>query len=402
VQILLITGWFPYPPDNGARMRVYYLLRELARRHQVHLLSFTRDSNGAPGVEVPGCACRVLGTVPFREFAPYGVRALLGLFSTHPRSLQDTYSPTMHTLVRRALDQGHYDLILASEIGPGSCTSRYVADVDSIPRVVEDLELSMIRSKISAQRTSLGRLRHRLTWWKLRRYIAALLQRMEGCTVASERERRVVLDLVPGHRWLAVVPNGVDLAQYRGDFGPAEPETLVFTGALTYEANHEAMQFFLSEVFPHIRAARPGVTLRITGRTDGADLERLPVGEGVILTGYLEDVRPAVARSAVCVAPLTTGGGTRVKILEAMVLGTPVVSTSKGAEGLEVTPGEDILIADDPRAFADAVLGVLGDAGLRARLAENGKQLVKERYDWRRIGDHLDDFIQQVVDGSRE
>jgi len=401
MDILCITGWFPYPPDNGARSRLYHLLRELGSRHRLDLLSFTRSREEKPDLRALGVPCQLLGTVPFQVFHSSGLRALLGFLSPRPRSLRSTYSAAMDALVHRALNQRRYDLVLASEIGPGIYTGRYVRDVRSVPRVMEDLELSMIWAKVEAQSAALAQWRHRLTWWKQRRYIADLLRQMDGCTVASRQERQMVLDVVPGYHPLEVVPNGVDLAYYRGDFGPVEPDALVFPGALTYEANFDAMHFFLSEIFPRVQAARPGAVLRITGRTDGVDLHRLPLGDGVILTGYLNDVRPTVARSAVCVVPLRVGGGTRLKILEAMALGTPVVSTTKGAEGLETTPGEDILIADTPPAFADAVLRLLSDGSLRARLSANGRRLVADRYGWDRIGRRLERFLHEVVRGYR-
>jgi len=303
----------------------------------------------------------------------------------------------MYEEVGRALQGGGYDLVLTSEIGPGTYTSRYAVGRAAIPQVIEDLELSMIRNKIGSKPTLWGRLRHRLTWWKLRWYIAGFLPQIAGCTVASEVERRVLRQVAPRYRQVAVIPNGVDLEWYGGDFGSPEPDTLVFNGALTYEANYEAMRFFLGKVFPHVRRTRSSVRLIITGRADGVNLEGLPLGRGVVLTGYVEDIRPVVARSAVCVAPLTTGGGTRVKVLEAMALGTPVVATSKGAEGLDVVDGEHILLADDPPAFADAVLRLLSDAHLRASLTRNACELVKERYDWRQIGGELDQFLRRVI-----
>jgi glycosyltransferase involved in cell wall biosynthesis len=131
-------------------------------------------------------------------------------------------------------------------------------------------------------------------------------------------------------------------------------------------------------------------------------VDRLPLSEGVILTGYLNDIRPCVAQSWACVVPLRVGGGTRLKILEAMALGTPVVSTSKGAEGLEATHGDDILIADMPAEFADAVLRLLDDKALRARLAANGRRLVESRYGWEVIGEKLDQLLRKVVEGHRE
>jgi glycosyltransferase involved in cell wall biosynthesis len=194
-----------------------------------------------------------------------------------------------------------------------------------------------------------------------------------------------------------VVPNGVDLDRYKDDFGAPEPGTLVFPGALTYGANFDAMAFFLNQVFPLVKARWPEVILRITGRANGVPVDRLPLDERVILTGYLDDVRPTVAQSWACVVPLRIGGGTRLKILEAMALGTPVVSTSKGAEGLEITPGEDILIADEPTEFADAVLRLLDDPVLRTELAANGQRLVREQYGWEQIGKKLSQLLHQVV-----
>jgi len=206
-----------------------------------------------------------------------------------------------------------------------------------------------------------------------------------------------VLSIAPHCQYVVVVPNGVDLDRYKDDSGASEPGTLIFPGALTYSANFDAMAFFLHQIFPLVKARWPEVVLRITGKTNGVPVDRLPLDERVILTGYLDDVRPTVAQSWVCVVPLRVGGGTRLKILEAMALGTPVVSTSKGAEGLEVTQDEDILIADTPAEFADAVLRLLNDRALRARLAANGRRLVESRYGWKVIGEKLDQLLRRVV-----
>lgn len=402
MRILFLSGWFPYPPDNGARMRNYNLLRQLARRHEIALLSFVREDrvskDGRRSVE---SFCQVLGTVLYRNAQISRPRALLSLFSTRPRSLLRNFNPQMAVQVQEALHQHTFDLIIASEIGPGMCTAPYVLGLDGIPRVIEDLELLMMWNQIQAQNTWMGRVRLGVTCWKQRRYTAHLLRQIEGCTVASDQERALLQSIVPDFEPLAVIPNGLDLGLYEGDWGPSAPDTLIFPGALTYGANFSAMAFFLRAVFPLIRSQRPGVTLRITGRTDGVPLHHLPANDGVILTGYLEDVRPAVAQSQVCVAPLVTGGGTRLKILEAMVLGTPVVSTSRGAEGLEVTPGDDILIADEPAEFADAVVRLLGDPALRAKLAANGRRLVYEQYGWERVAKKLDRLLRQVVEKRR-
>jgi glycosyltransferase involved in cell wall biosynthesis len=399
VRILYLSGWFPYPPDNGARMRSYNLLRQLARWHEITLLSFVREEQVRKSdASLVDSFCRVLRIVPYRKLPPSRPRTLLSLFSTWPRSLPENHNPQMEAQIQAALRQHTFDLIIASEIGPGMCTAPYVLGLDDVPRVVEDLELLMMWDQIHVQHTWMGRARLRVTLWKQQQYAAYLLRQVEGCTVASDQERALVQSIAPDFEPLAVIPNGLDLELYGADWGPSAVDTLIFPGALTFGCNFAAMAFFLRDVFPLIQSQRPGVTLRITGRTDGVPLHRLPLNDGVILTGYLEDVRPAVARSQVCVVPLLTGGGTRLKILEAMALSTPVVSTSKGAEGLEAKPGEDILIADEPGDFADAVLRLLGDPALRAKLAANGRRLVYEKCGWERIAKKLDRLLGRVVE----
>ncbi len=397
MRILVISQWFPYPPDNGARLRTYYLLKHLARRHEIVLLSFTQREVLPEHVEAVRAYCAAVETVPFRPFHPAHLRALMGFFLPRPRALTDTYSPRMGALVRETLRRERFDLVLASTIGPTATTAMYVRGHRGLPRVLEDLELSIIVDRTRNEQAWLARQRLRLTWWKLRRFTAGLLRDLDGCTVASEREKSLVQRLVPGYRHLTVVPNGLEPERYEGDFGPPEPDALVFPGSLTYIANLLAMGFFLGKVMPRIVARRPKARLYITGRTGGINLARLPLSENVVLTGYLEDVRPRVARSQVCVVPMTIGGGTRLKVLEAMALGVPVVATTKGAEGLEVRPGEDLLLADDPATFAAQVVRLLEDPVLRRRLAENGRRLVRERYDWRVIGERFNAFLERIV-----
>jgi glycosyltransferase involved in cell wall biosynthesis len=193
----------------------------------------------------------------------------------------------------------------------------------------------------------------------------------------------------------------VDLEKNTGDFGLPKPDTLIYSGALTYSANFDAMEFFLNDIFPRVKASHPEVSLRITGGCNGVDVDRLPLDNRVQLTGYLEDIRPTVAQSWGCVVPLRKGGGTRLKILEAMALGTPVVSTAKGAEGLEVTHEQDILIADTPDAFGRTVVRLLNDVNLRARLSANGRKLVEERYSWGSSAQKLEELIYKVAGNRR-
>jgi glycosyltransferase involved in cell wall biosynthesis len=198
---------------------------------------------------------------------------------------------------------------------------------------------------------------------------------------------------------IEVVPNGVDCDYNRPIYSDGQATTLVYNGALTYHANFDAMSFFLSAVFPRIKQEIDAVQLTITGSVDGVRLSELSLNESVRLTGYLPDIRPVVANATVCVVPLREGGGTRLKILEAMALGTPVVSTSKGAEGLDVVHGEHLLIADEPDRFAAYTVELMHNAELRQRLTENARHLVEQKYDWGGIGRR---FVALVEDAVQE
>jgi glycosyltransferase involved in cell wall biosynthesis len=334
--------------------------------------------------------------VAYKQFQPKQLNALLGYFSPRPRSVVDTYSAEMDSLVQQIVRDRSYELLIACQID----TAPYAHPVKGLPKVLEEAELTTLYERFAKERHPLKRLRAALTWWKLREYMARLLTGFDGCTVVSKQEQERIMQVAPGLRSVAVVANGVDVNHYAGDYGPVEPDTLVYAGALTYRANFDAMSFFLREVFPLIRASRPGVMLYITGRQDGVPLHRLPHDDSVVFTGYLDDIRPRVARSWVSVVPLRIGGGTRLKVLESLALGTPVVATRKGIEGLDLVPGRDLLVADQAGELASAVLRVLGSERLRAKLSKRGRATVKSTYEWQVQGQRFDDFVRMVAQRS--
>ena len=210
-------------------------------------------------------------------------------------------------------------------------------------------------------------------------------------------EQALVRAVAPHMARIAVVPNGTDLE--RNPFGsdPPEPDSLIYSGALSFQSNFDAVDFFLREIFLLVQAQRPGTRLRITGGIDGVPTQQLPQHPGVTFTGYVDDIRPLIAGSMVNIVPLRSGGGTRLKILELLALGTPVVATPKGAEGLDLIPGRDLLIAEQPAEFAQAVLSLLANPELRETLRHNGRKTVEARYDFARIGESFCAFAESVV-----
>jgi glycosyltransferase involved in cell wall biosynthesis len=395
MRILFLSAWFPHPVDNGSKIRISNLLRALARKHDVDLLSFVDSPPGPESARALASYCRLVGTVTRVPYRPRRLRALAGYFSPTPRSLVDTHCPEMARALSAQMAAHRYNLVIASEVG----AAPYVAQLPSVPKVLEDVELGAIRTPAGSSPNGVARGRQWLTWYKTRRYLGRLIHRYTACTVVSRREFENVREVAPGFQRVEIIPNGVDVATMPLNGIRRPSNVLIFNGSLTYDANFDAAQYFLSEVWPLLKLKVPDVRLQITGRVDGVDASRLPLDEAVTLTGYLPDIHRAVAEAAVCVAPVRRGSGTRIKILEAMALGTPVVSTTKGAEGLDVIHGEHILVADSPADFAGQVARLLHDEPLRRHLAANGRRLVEQKYDWAALGEQFRRLVDSVAGG---
>jgi glycosyltransferase involved in cell wall biosynthesis len=358
----------------------------------VHLLSFTAEPISPEQVQAMSAYCQRVETVLYKPFQPGSLKAVRGFFSLRPRSVVDTFNPEMQAQVERTIRAYPLDAVVASQLD----MAPYAARLPIRVKVFEELELTSLYEQAGLALNLLHSARARLMWWKHSRYARQMMRCFGGCTVVSPKERELVRKIAPGYALLCVIPNGVDVSANVGDFGVPEADTLIYSGALTYHANFDAVAYFLREIWPLIQAERPNTRFAVTGKLEGVPVERLPHLPGVTFTGYLADVRPAVARSWVSVVPLRLGGGTRVKILEAMALGTPVVATSKGVEGLELQAGRDVLVADTPADFAAQVLRLLGEPNLRLTLSRQARQTVAARYDWAAIGHTFNQFLDEV------
>jgi len=376
MRILFLSAWCPLPADNGSKLRIAHLLRGLGQQHEIDLLAFAPESSNEATLRALRDLCATVELLPETPFAGRLGGRLRGLFSFQPRSMVGNYSQRMAAAVQQR-NSYSYDLVIASQIH----MAPYALLMERTPRLLEEAELATLYEQFHSAERLGSRLRYGLTWWKTRRYVASLLRHFAGATTVSERELALIRPLAPARMPLAVVPNGVDMAACAQDFGPPENDTLIYPGALSYDANFDAMSYFLGAILPQIRAARPDARLRITGRATSAQVAALPRAEGVEFTGYLDDVRPAVARTWAEVVPLRKGGGTRLKVLEALALGTPIISTSKGVAGLDLVPERDLLIADGAQEFAAATLRLLDSPNLRQHLVAGGRRAAA-RYDW--------------------
>ncbi|HBY93619.1 MAG TPA: hypothetical protein DEP84_06555 [Chloroflexi bacterium] len=404
MRILFLSAWFPYPPLNGAKIRIFNLIRQLAPHHDITLVSLARTigvQEARSHIPLLTEYCRSVDVVAAKPFAPSSLSARLGFLSPIPRHIVQTYNNGMAKLVEERTRACSYDVIVASEVTAPSVVSLLASKVAGMPKVLDALEVGLMKDAYSSQTSPIRRVRHGLTWFKLRQFTKGLVEQASLCTVPSYEEKQNLLDIAPTRARIEVVPHCLDLAYYTGAFGVPEPRSLVFTGSFTYHANLDAARFFLEDIYPHIKARVTDASLKIVGSTDGVALDAWPKDATVTFTGLLRDVRPTIAQSWLSVAPLRVGSGTRLKIIESMALGTPVVSTSKGAEGLEVTHGENILIADDPGLFARAVVDVLRDPALHARLSAGGRALVSAKYNAEVVGQQFARLLERYVPGKQ-
>jgi glycosyltransferase involved in cell wall biosynthesis len=396
MNILFLSTWFPYPPNNGSKIRANYILKALALNHHVTAVSFQQPNelagdNQKELVDVPkNIDIHTVTVDPFRYVM---VPQVIKYVSPIPVACWP--SENMRNLVRKLTQTKQFDVVVAFQLP----VAQYGLQIKHVPRVF-DLDVSFSFQR-HIQLESSSNMLSKMGLRKAFLYEKRVLQQYDVCTLVSDIETEYFRKKISSVRF-ETNPNGVDCAHNQVGLALARPNSLVYNGALTYSANYDAMRYFLAEVWPLVCAEIPEVVLTITGSTKGVDLAGLALTDNVVLSGYVNDIRLVVAEAAICVVPLREGGGTRLKILEAMALGTPVVATSKGAEGLVAQDGVHLLLADRPELFAQQVIRLLRDEPLRNKLAGQARQLVEAQYDWQQIGAQFVALVDETVRKVKE
>ena len=395
MRILYLSRWFPIPADNGARVRTLNVLKQLSARHELTLLSFAGGKPEGDALAIARTLCEEVVTVPYLGFQP-DAGSWRDHVSRAPRSLRQAYSPEMQRQVDLAIARHKPDVIIAASLEMAEYARGKKAGC-----VLEELELGLVQDAAAAAQSPAARTQASLNWWKLAAYVRSVLRDFDAVTMVSDRERRRAEPLTLRPEQLFVCANGIDAARYPApstvDARTPRAGSLIYPGALTYHANLDAVAYFLTDIYPQIRRANSGASLTVTGDHAGTAAHTLPLDDSVTLTGRVPDVRPVVASSWLTVVPLRIGGGTRIKILESLALGTPVVSTTKGAEGLDLSADDGVLVADDPAQFAAHVQQLLADRALRDALGRAGRAAVLTRYSWSVIGERYEAVLRAAV-----
>jgi polysaccharide biosynthesis protein PslH len=404
LSILCVSPMPASPPGCGAQARVHGLMTQLARRHDLTAAMVVDDEfDIEESRRAMQSYCQEVVLVPNPHGGDGLRKRLLQLRSLASTRTFERLRVTVPAL-RRALDRvlqakrfdivnlefpylGHYRLRQAP---PGERPPALVVDSHEI---AYDLARQFARSGSNLYR----RLYAGANWRKLRREELGTYRGADGVYLCSAADERRLLEQEPGVR-TAVIPNAADVEYYRPlPTPPSDGRTVVYFGLLSTVPNVDGVTHFIQDVWPRIAEAHPDARCKIIGGRAPPSLLALQ-GPRVELTGFVEDLRPHLAAAAVVVVPLRLGGGTRLKIVEAMAMGKAVVSTTLGAEGIEAVPGRDLLIADEPANFADAVNRLLAEPGFAARVGESARRLAVERYSWSGAAEALEGFYRQILE----
>ena len=395
MKVLAISTWFPYPPDNGSKMRAYNLLRHFGSMHALDIIAMSQSKKDTEHAEEVQAFCRRTAVFPEPRFRPGRMSSWSGFFSSVPRYFREHHSVQVEALASKWSHEEDYDAIIAVTLGAAPYAAKARAPFKILDQ--HNVEYQVIRRRCQVERSFLKRLRYTPTWIKAAKFERTLAAEFDAIAVVSTEEQTLMDKLLNHSSLTHVIPNGVDPSLL--DFSaPKKPGTLIFTGALSYQPNYDAALVLCRDVLPAIRSQFPDTRLRITGRSDGIDMSRFPSDPSVEFTGYVEDIRPVVASASALVAPFRFGGGTRLKILEAMALGTPVVSTPMGAEGIEIENGVHMLLGESSADLAYQTARILSDPEFGEWIARNARALVAERYQWPAIAGSFERVISLGVE----
>lgn len=403
MKILVFYPYIPYPVDRGTFQRTFHLLRALGRDHEVDFLALAENSEGMEHRAVFEKFCRRVEFIPFAH--PPWQRLFPGrLLNPLPSNIAHWTDSGVEAALRGRLAGSQYDLVHACDL----VLAQYLVDRTGLPpwtvdRSRVDLQFQLMEHQRMGFpfRTRMLRCESYLKLWFYERKVA----RQTALEVVCGPDDEVFL-----RKWISktmpiqVLANGVDLDYFNtgicGDPRSTEPSVL-FCGAMDYNPNIDALRWYFGEVHDRLRGLVPNLRVWIVGKAPVAEVVAYGARPGVTVTGGVPDVRPYYRRAWLQIVPLRIGGGTRLKIVESMAMGTPVVSTTIGAQGLDLRHGEDILLADTPEAFAAETARALADSALRERIRQAGETTARDRLSWPTLGAKLSGIYARRFGGTK-
>lgn len=397
MKILLLFTTPLFPLNTGAKIRTFNLLKGVSRQHEITYAAFANSAEDTENLMKISPYCHKVLRLQSQRFSSIRLVNLLfkNIFSEFPLTIQKYWSSKAYRAIEKELAKEKYDLIHCDQ----PHMAPYIENVDRIPKLLNEhnIEANLLKRYGDSVRNII---RKKILYWqcrKMQNYETKLWRNFNCVTVVSSIDQKSLLEKEPAAR-VVEIQNGVDTEYFKPNGLPEEPHCVVFTGSMDWKPNEDSVLYFCNEIWGKVKSEFPDSTFYIVGRNPGKKIMDLNMKNGIVVTGTVNDVRSWLEKSAVVVVPLRIGGGSRLKILEALSMKKTVISTTIGCEGLEVTPGEDIQIADEPDEFAAKIIRHFEAGENNQILGENGRRMVVQRYDWTIIAEKLNDVYNSIID----
>jgi len=401
MKILFLSQRFLLPMDTGGKIRTGKLLEQLCRAHEITVVGNFVPGRDGPHRERMEALCDRYVPVPWREprrpSPAFYARVLRNSLSRYPVTALNDYSADLEQAVLATLKEDQYDIAICDFVQSALLFRR----VTGIARLLfqHNVEARIFERHRDNARDPFSKAFWGMQYRRMRDFEAAMVRAFDAVIAVSENDAAVFREDY-GASGVHAIPTGVDVDYYTpaAECAPSSTE-LVFCGSMDWLPNQDGIRFFLEQVAPRLEESGREWSLTVVGRNPSEWLRQAAAGNPrLTLTGWVDDVRPYLQRAGVCIVPLRIGGGTRMKIYEAMAMGKPVVSTTVGAEGLDVVDGRDIRLVDEPAAFAEALVELLADAGERARMGQAARALVEANFGWPRVAERFAEICQEAIE----
>ncbi|MEC4686304.1 MAG: glycosyltransferase family 4 protein [Nitrospirota bacterium] len=398
MNILFLSTENPYPPDHGHYIRTYNVLKYVSQHHDVYFIGFIKNKEDFRNVEPIRKMCKTADVFVIPDDVSsvrFYLSLFLNFFSPLPYIAQKYYQKSMKQKIREILKENKIDIVHFDMLH----LSRYQSMFDGIPTTLTEHNVESLRilSLLRNSRNVLFKAFMYLQYIKLKSFEKKACAGFNICAAVSEDDLKVLKTMSPSANFV-VIPNGVDTGYFAPDDTPFLPNSMIWVGGMDNIYNREAVDVFIEEIFPLIQKEIPAVKFTVVGKSPTRKLLHLAkTNKNIEVVGYVDDVRPYICKTAVYIAPIKSGGGTKLKILNALSLAKPVITTSVGAEGIEVEDNKHLLIADEPGLFAGKTIELLKNPEIAAKLGENGRNLMIEKYDWGIIGEKMNRVYEELL-----
>ena len=382
MKVIVIDEWFPWPLESGKKIRTYNLITRLAKEYEIIYLAYANlsiEQEKATELERRGIKTIAVNDCRIKKWTiPFYLSVIMNFFSSKPYSTYYHIKKDFISKLKETIEQENPQLIHCewTNLAP------FLEYVDKIPTVItaHNIESDIWYRLASSGGNIFSRMVGRNQAHKIEKLERQWYPKVNLCIAVSDEDKKIIESYGAS---ASIVENGVDVNYYSQIVSEAEDYSIAFTASFDTFSNQDGAYYFIEEIYPLIKQKQPHAKLKLIGKSPPERFWKYAQDDSsIFVSGTIPDIRTELSRALVSIVPLRIGGGTRLKILEALAMKKPVVSTSIGAEGLKVSNGSNILLADTPEDFALAVLKCLSDRHLRSILAENGWKLVNTQYDW--------------------